>query len=321
MEQKELNNEVVSDVNRVIPETVIPGGEISKPAPASIQEPVQNSVSSETGTPGCPSCGTAETNDSGAARYVYALGRIEPRFPNLSVEKEFMQVAAQYGVDGLTDREKLYKVLSQRENRYLVRQLCWVFSVEGLETYILVPGDPSDYDLLVDTLRTSPRPTDVDVVIGSQGPIAPPELCSGLMVPIVMFTQIYSFDVDSLIKSIPRPKDIPAKEFSKAAEELFMRIMLMADNAGGTDDHRALNYLAVRYPAIYSTVADAFGRGSRLSSVEVRPSQLSEVYKIYEVIFSFTNTATDVTEKFFSRVNLDGMFPFLVTKMSPYYDR
>jgi hypothetical protein len=165
------------------------------------------------------------------------------------VEKEFAQATGRADTTGLTDREVLHKVLSERQNRYLARQLCWVLAIEGLETYILQPFDPADFDLLVEALRPAPRPTDVDVVIGIRGPIAPPELCNGLMVPIVMFNQLYSFDVDSLIKSIPRPEEIPEKEFAKAAEELLMRIMQMADNAGATDEHRALNYLAVRYPA------------------------------------------------------------------------
>ena len=39
-----------------------------------------------------------------------------------------------------------------------------------------------------------------------------------------------------------------------------------------------------------------------------------------EVIFSFTNRQTDVIEKFFTRVDVTEEFPFLVTKMSPYYD-
>ena len=33
-----------------------------------------------------------------------------------------------------------------------------------------------------------------------KGPIAPPQMCNGLMVPIVVFDQIYSFDRDALIK-------------------------------------------------------------------------------------------------------------------------
>jgi PatG C-terminal len=45
--------------------------------------------------------------------------------------------------------------------------------------------------------------------------------------------------------------------------------MQMTDNAGATDENRALNYLAVRYPAIYATDAEAFGRSSSLTAVTV----------------------------------------------------
>src|SRR5215472_430819 len=149
--------------------------------------------------------------------YVYAIGRIEPRFPRLAVEKEFAQVTGRTETAGLTDRQVLQTVLGQRQNRYLARQLCWVFTIEGLETYILQPRDPADLDLLVAAVRPMPRPTDADVVVGVRGPMAPPELCNGLMVPMVAFDQIYSFDVDTLIKSIPRPKAVPAKDFATAA--------------------------------------------------------------------------------------------------------
>jgi hypothetical protein len=264
----------------------------------------------------CPTCaGRPQPSIS----YVYALGRVEARFPRLSLEKEFAQVTGRAETAGLTDRETLHKVLTQPQNRYLVRQLCWVLTVEGLETYILQPRDPGDYDLLLDALRPAPRPTDVDVVIGVRGPIAPPEFCNGLMVPIIILSQLYSFDVDSLLKSIPRPKEIPEKEFAKAAEELFTRIMQMADNAGASDEHRALNYLAVRYPVIYARAAEEFGRGSALTSVEVLPSRLSTTRKIVEVIFSYTSRTTDFTERSFVRVDVTEEFPFLVTKMSPYY--
>jgi PatG Domain len=253
--------------------------------------------------------------------YVYAIGRIEPRFPTLSAEKEFAQATRRAETGGLTDRQALHAVLSQRQNRYLVRQLCWVLTIEGLDTYILHPRDPADLDLLVEALRPTPRPTDVDCVVGIRGPIAPPEMCNGLMVPIVVFDQIYSFDVDSLVTSIPRPEKITAKDFGAVAEELFDRIMQMADNAGATDEHRATNYLAVRYPAVYAAVADAVGRNASLTAIEVRPSPLSGVRKIVEVIFCFTNRQTDVAEKFFCRCDVTEEFPFLVSKLAPYYDR
>src|SRR5712691_4148469 len=202
--------------------------------------------------------------------YVYALGRVVSRFPSLAVEKEFAQATGRAETAGLTDRQAIQSVLSQRSNRYLARQLCWMLEIEGLETYLLVPRDPADFDLLVEALRPTPSPMDIDVVVGLRGPIAPPEVCNGLVLPIVVFDQIYSFDRDALVKAIPRPEKVTAKEFEPAAEELFDRIMQMADNAGSTDEHRALNYLAMRYPAIYATASDAFGRNSALTGVEVR---------------------------------------------------
>jgi len=58
-----------------------------------------------------------------------------------------------------------------------------------------------------------------------------------------------------------------------------------------------------------------------LSSIEVRSSRLSGARKIVDVIFSHTNRDTDVTEKHFVRVDVTEGFPFLVSKLSPYYDR
>jgi hypothetical protein len=295
------------------------GNDTSAPA-ASAARPALSSLAPQP----CPTCGAAPAANGGVAAthsYVYTIGRIEPRFPRLSVEKELAQVTGRADTAGLSDRQALQRVLSERQNRYLVRQLCWVMTIESLETYILTPRDPGDLDLLVEALRPNPTPMDLDVVIGTRGPIAPPEMCNGLMVPIVAFDQIYSFDRDALIKSIPRPEKVTAKEFQPAAAELFDRIMQMTDNAGATDEHRALNYLAVRYPAIYANAAEAFARDSSLTAVDVRISPLSGTRNIVDIIFSYTNRNTDVTEKFFVRVDVTEEFPFLVTKMSPYYDR
>jgi PatG C-terminal len=264
----------------------------------------------------CPTCGSP-----GAGGYIYALGRIEARFPSPGVEKEFAQVAGRTPMKGKTDREMMQAVLSAPENRYLARQLCWVLTLQGLETYLLTPRDPVDLDLLIQTVRAAPQPTDLDVVIGLRGPIASPEMCNGLMIPIVTFDQIYSFSRDVLIKAIPRPAKIAAKEFQSAAEELFDRILQMTDNAGATDENRALNYLAVRYPVIYAKTSEAFADGASLTAVEVRPSPLSAVRRIVDVIFAFTSRTTDVTDKFFVRCDVTEEFPFMVTKLSPYYDR
>src|SRR5262245_16232295 len=97
----------------------------------------------------CSACGRVAAADTGATSpqppsWIYALGRIEPRFPRLSVEREYNQATGRADTKGLTNRQALHTVLSKPENRYLVRQLCWVMTIQGLDTYILVPNDPAD---------------------------------------------------------------------------------------------------------------------------------------------------------------------------------
>lgn len=254
--------------------------------------------------------------------FVYAIGQIDYRFPNLGLEKEFAQVAGKAATAGLRDRQVAQNVLSQPGNRYLARQLCWVLTVEGLDNYILQPRDPADFSMLVEALgRPYSSDEDVDVVVGLRGPIAPPGMCNGLMVPIVLFDIIYSFDKDTLIKAMDKPKGREAGQFELDAKNLFSQIVQLADNAGATDEHRALNYLAVRYPAIYHETSRQFTENASLAGVEVRPSRLSGTRKIVDVVFSYTNRQTDVVDKRFVRVDVTEMFPFLVTKLSPFYER
>jgi hypothetical protein len=137
----------------------------------------------------------------------------------------------------------------------------------------------------------------------------------------VVFDQIYSFDRPTLIKAIAKPDNIAAEAFEPAAEELLDRVLLMTDNAGAADEHRALNYLAMRYPAIYRKAAESFANDCSLTGVDASYSTLSSTRKLVDVIFSFTHRTTDFTEKFYARVDVTEEYPFLVTKLSGYYDR
>jgi len=298
-------------------ENLVPQGEAAEPERADSRDAVAGALVA----PDPDLLGTEVVLPDLETPYVYAVGRVEPRFPTLAVEKEFAQATGRAETAGLTDRQALREVLSDRDNRYLARMLCWVLTIEGLETYVLKPREPSDLDLLVDSLRPTPRPTDVDVVIGVRAGITPPELCNGLTVPTVIYDQLYSFDVDALLNSIPRPEGADEDQFAAVAEEVLSSMMQMADNAGSTDEHRALNYLAVRYPAIYEGSAVAYADNRALSGIEVRPSRLSGPRRILDVIFSYRHRQTDVTEKQYVRVDVTEKFPFLVTKLTPYYDR
>ena len=139
------------------------------------------------GAPGCPTCGAvagAQNGGAASSSYIYALGHIETRFPRPSVEKEMAQATGRAETAGRTDQQALHQVLSRRENRYLARQMCWVLMIQGLETYILQPRDPADIDLLIGAIEPHESPW-ISTVIGVRGPVAPPEFCNGLMIPIV----------------------------------------------------------------------------------------------------------------------------------------
>src|SRR5687768_5358438 len=70
---------------------------------------------------------------TGEPSYVFALGRVEPRFPSLALEKEFAQAVGRTETAGLSDRQAMHAVLAERRNRYLARQLCWVLTIEGMD--------------------------------------------------------------------------------------------------------------------------------------------------------------------------------------------
>jgi hypothetical protein len=265
----------------------------------------------------CSACGDGPE----VLGHAYAIGRIEARFPTLAVEKEFAQASGRSDAAGLTDQQVFHAVLSQRQNRYLARQMCWVLRVQGIETYLVHPRQAEDLDMLVESIRPAPSPADLDVVVGVRGPVVGPEACNGLMLPTLAFDQIYSFDRETLLKAIPRPEKTSQAQFRAAAEEMLDRVLALADNAGATDEHRAVNYLAMRYPGLYAHVAAAFARNATLTAVEVRPSPLSGARRIVDVILATTDRATDVTEKAFARVDVTEEFPFLVSRLAPFHDR
>jgi hypothetical protein len=278
-------------------------------------------VAAQSPTPNCPLCASQGSAEVSPPSYVYALGQIESRTPTMSVARELAAAKGRVDAAGSTDHQAFHSVINDRHNRYLARHHCWIFKVQGIETYILAPRDPADYDLLIQAVRPSPGPADLDLVIGLRGPMSPPQVCNGLSLPIVAFDQLYSFDRTSLIQALPNPPDVESDKFNAAAAEMFELIMSQTDNAGATDADRALNYLIMRYPAVYATTAKAYAGNASLTAVNVNPSPLKGLRNIVDVIFSYTNRATDVVQKYFVRVDVSEEFPFLISKLSPYYER
>jgi hypothetical protein len=259
--------------------------------------------------------------------YVYAIGKVVHRFPTKSLELELAQAKGRKPAEdtrSITDDEVIYKTLADPENRYIARLICYVLKIEGLETYLLVPSDPSDIDRFVTALQPAagaPGMVDTDVIIGRRGPIASPEMCNGLMVPIVRVDQIYSFDRDTLMKAIPKRKGESEDQIKKTANALFDHILQIADNTGELDGHRAINYLAVRYDEIYHRTQLMQDENYSFTAIDVRPSRLSGTRNIVDVIFSYENRSNRAIRQWFVRVDVTEEFPFLVSAMQEYFER
>jgi hypothetical protein len=296
--------------------------DISNKSDLSIQQTMDSAPDEDIKKGGC-SCGS-KSHQMLSFSYVYAIGKVTHRFPTKSLELELAQAAGGGAVEeakGRTHEEVIHKTLTSPDNRYIARQICYVLKIEGLETYILIPADPSDIDRLAQALRPAPGLADVNVIIGRRGPIASPEMCNGLLVPVVSVDQIYSFDRDILMKAIPKRKGTDENQFKKTADALFNHIIQIADNAGATDEHRALNYLSVRYDEVYHRTQLMQDENYSFTAVDVRPSRLSGARKVVDVIFSYENRTNRAIQKWFARVDVTEEFPFLVSPMQQYFER
>jgi len=119
----------------------------------------------------------------------------------------------------------------------------------------------------------------------------------------------------------PHEPEMSDEEFGQSADELFERIQQLTDNVGGTDEHRAVNYLAMHYAQMYTQTAEMSARGFSLTRVDIAPSRLAGTRNLVNVIFTYTNRRTDVEEKYRARVDVTEKYPFLEKKLSQYYDR
>jgi hypothetical protein len=282
----------------------------------------------------------------GTARrsFVYALGTVTARFPSLSIEKEFLQAWGKNPsqILNISDADK-FEVLSQGQNLYLAREMCWVFQSGDIDTYILSPRSYVELTDLVTCLSPTPNQISHALVIGTLGPPAPPEVCNGLQLPVVACSQVFSFtgqafvnsiaaevkgdpgllnDITGFVNSLP-PGPVPTTVDSwitGAATTAFGVLSLLSDNLGQTDEHRAVNYLTFKSMTLYKKEIVMEMQGLRLNSVSIRPDALAGDRSIQDVILLYASTTTTEVQRYFTRVDVTGQFPFLLNDLAPFYD-
>lgn len=176
--------------------------------------------------------------------------------------------------------------------------------------------DRDDIALLVDTLKRPLSTSEFDVAEGRIVGMAPPAMCNSVQLPIVAFSQLYSFGVETFIKSIKRPEKIPAKEFETACEEVLYRTLRVASNATGVG--LGLSYAALHYRGLYQLVAEKFSENSSLTHIGVSQSQANP--NCADIRLKFVRRDTGFTETYCFLVNYGGPFQYLEELLHPCYE-
>jgi hypothetical protein len=300
---------------------------ISSAAPSLVTEPGESAL---VGQSVCASCGAPTAGGAGVAAAlpvsatgapVYAVGRLEARFRNLGVEKEFQQLGGWVSGAEVTN-DQLLQVLGAADNDYLARCLCWVFVIGGVDAFAVEGRDSADYQRLT---RALPPAEDADkvvhAVVGSVGSgISDCDPAGG---PAVLPDMLLWFTVEEFLAALHEgnEEDPDADEvFRAAARDLFDRLTKRTRNRGLTDEHRALNYVTLRYSALYRAVAEARRDNKSLVGVDAHRLPPSGARRLAAVRLVFRSARTDIVEKFECVVDVTDRFPFLVSALSPVFD-
>ncbi|HEX6750293.1 MAG TPA: hypothetical protein VF092_23570 [Longimicrobium sp.] len=299
-------------------------------APAAVPDPTSvRPACGDGGDCGC-GCGGARKaggcgcgGGGGPVGFVYAIGDVRARFPDQSLEQEFRAVAGLRS-DAAISRRELYTVLSQAPNIYIARDMCWVFLVEGVEVYLVVPRSFVELSDLIMALQPDPTERTNTLVVGTLGPVAPASMCNGVQLPLVNATQVYHYTNAALIQSIIEHARVIGTTLPEdVVRQTLLVLQELGDNTGQSDEHRAINFMTVRALDIYVTAAELFEepRPFQIASVSAQPSRLSGTRRIVDVIFSFNNTVSNEVRRYFARVDVTGLFPFLASPVQQYFDR
>jgi PatG Domain len=273
---------------------------------------------------GCTTCGSSPPPATLVAppvqtpTPVVSIGTITSAFPSLSVEKEFAQLLGQKDFTGFTDRQSMHSVLSQPENRYLARRMCFLLTAYGTGStpaYVLMPELRDDLDLLIDTLKRPLSAAEFDVVKGQVIGIAPPALCNGQQLPILSFYQLYSFGLDDFQGALPRPDKMAAGDFKAACDEFFHRALRLASNASGP--MLGLSYAILSYAGLYKLIAEKYQQNYSLVDIEVRTSRVTPGSA--DIWLKFVERQTGFSETYCFTVNHSGPFAFLEEPLHPCF--
>jgi hypothetical protein len=277
--------------------------------------------------------------------YIYAVGYIHAKFPNLSLEKEFNQaktladknspllpdvnddVALAHANRNKNLNSELYGTLIKPENNYIAREMNWTFSnSDGNETYKVIPPSHQGLYELISALA----PNSSDKNKGGND-----------VAQQVIIIGVESRETDSLAFShiIPVSQESITQSISQAAgttsinntymTELVSEILSLNGNDGYNHGDRALNYALYNnwpiyqkaYELLYASSSNGPNpNGYQLVNVRILGDSSSNRL-VAKLVFDFQGINTGASQSWYCAVDVSGEYPFLLTDMARFLAR
>lgn len=165
--------------------------------------------------------------------FVYAIGVLRPFFASKDLQKEFDTAATAlglksddyYGVFSHTVTDKANSDFTYQPYYYLAEKACWIFSINNIDTYFMVPRFDTELNEMINALKNTGT-SQVQAIIGTVGRQAPADYCAGLALSLVLCHHLVSEATTVML-------DVPLKL-----------------NDGTASQKRAMNYVAFNYQSM-----------------------------------------------------------------------
>lgn len=252
---------------------------------------------------------------------VYAFGSLRMTYPSRSLEKEMKSaMVAMKGSFGSIADQYLQtgyglQLLGQGQYDYILRDACFILTIGEIDAYLVQARGYPERHAMVAASNQQPAPSIYSAIIGPLGPVAGPEVCNGLQLPIVYCNQIFSTTAAAMEHYLQTAIG-PDTDTESQSQQMFQLLMQMTDNTGSSPEHRALNYVALRYPLIYKIAATMYQQGFRLIRIEVTSSSFPDAR---DIVFTYQMNDIGQLTQWRCSIDVSGLFPYIVGRLSQSY--
>jgi hypothetical protein len=283
------------------------------PDPTAAEAITPPAASEKAGTP-CPECASRAHQPE---QYVYAIGRLDVRFPSLGIEREFQQ--RERALSDLQNKSRNVRIRAVLEkNAHLALRVGYVFLVGGNPVFALTPTMGALKEAFFDALTHSHETDHFCVLIGRVGPLVNAAAFGGLLLSLVSVDQLYPFsgaEWTAGLTKVAQPaldsRKLEAAAFHAIAKNIFSEVSSMPENMGTSDGHRALNYLLVQHPGMFLAATER--RNHVLDHIDTRVIHTVGGRRHVAVILIFLDRGTGVPERLYCTVDVTEEWPFIAS--------